>query len=579
MKKITFVLIISSLLLYMISIIYSMKWPSNNNGNAQSTPHVTYIPYSQANVIDKYISLISKMDLPQGGYSVQPVQHQYGTLYSTSYILNTLKLLDYNVQKETLKNLESFSNTEISKIVNKDNTNLVYDLFYYAEIQDLLGIQNRSSDNVAIALNMLEEEDGSYYSNIREKSNKLVAEEDRIPSMYRALFVKKALGLSISQANIDWVNKQYNKVIETSTELGLLLNLLKSMELLGLDYDKEQLLSKSMHEIAKKMEESNTVLEAADALELAKMLGFNISPTESFWKKIASRQNEDGAWSYDFGPFSEEQGTYIVVNTYHQFNREIPNKVVLLNTLLEQNSFFGGYSSMYQSDLDLNSTYYIVYLNNLFHIKLKNIEKTNEVLKRRYKDLKNLTSHEKYRLLFLKRMLGSNELLPQNLIFAEWVTEKANIIDTNNILDVYFYCLSSKELGSIINHDEIERQINSFYNLLLSEQVTNANIGTVLLTLNTLIMFQDELDGEKSIAMLGSYIDQISEILKNEPFGIFLLKNIMDLIQVDMSGNPTYAIINTMLNDAITRLQDKLASSSAPLQLADLYYYERIRGK
>ncbi|WP_338553980.1 hypothetical protein [Paenibacillus sp. KS-LC4] len=521
--------------------------------------------------ISKLNNIAGKMNLYSGGYSAQPIQNQFGSLYSTYFIVDALMRINYNFSEHEIESIKRFLEKEYDNLLNENNTNLIFDLYYYVALNSMFNMKiNNHKNEISNLLKNLKSISGSYYYEYSDLRVDDFSEINKISSTYYAVKIEKYLNMNPDIQTIKWSENILNESLKNKVDVRFISVLLKLGDELEIDYDKKLIQDLYKDDISQILIESNQLLEIDVVIELAGHLDRDYEPDELFWGKINRNQNGDGGWGYDLSEFSDEQATNIVIKIHDHYNKEVKNIEGIKDFLLEQKSFFGGFSPMFKSAFDINSTFYILYLNNKYGLENRNIEKIRGLVNSSLDNFQELSSINKNRVLLI------NDILKFNIPYTEYInSQKWGLyegVSDETLISAFYY---SEVLSEYEENDlHFEKNIEEYIERKAIKDEFNLNI--YLIVENIKLSFQT-IKSEEVMKVL--YVNNLDvERFMEGTEGMFLISNLLlNIKREEVSNKELYDSLLKDLKQKTIDLEKMIVSLDAPLNLADLYYLEKLK--
>ncbi|TYS40764.1 prenyltransferase/squalene oxidase repeat-containing protein [Bacillus infantis] len=495
-----------------------------------------------------------------GGYSIEPAEHQYGNLYSSYFILNTMDLLGEKLDASEEASLENFILEQIHLIDNKKNPNVVYDLYYAAEI---LRISNyEDSEIMKIIYDKLMKfqlKDGSFVSSYEELERK-VPNENNIRSTVMAISIIKANDKRISKDTTDWLLTQWNAIDKTEINTAKLTQILKGLSLIGnkditsiIGIDLDLFKSFYLSVLDGDSEDGTLLYDLQDVIILDEIFNFNSKPNPNLVERIYKEQNMDGGWNIFLDDYSEEQGTEAALSFLSHYNIEIPNEDLLSKTVNEQKSFNGGFSPIVQKEFSLKNSSYIYMLSQKLGLKYHNKEKTKSIIQ----DIMNSDYN----------LFNSEDLLQLNALATEFEINNSKLIDYAEIkLRDENKLQSVENIYDLLNFYKITNGKNSLAEYNIDPEVLDKdNYFTELLLLNL-----NSIDGIVSKEHINNYWEKYKDsFVKDSDKNSSLVFMLLSSLPIDKDdNNDVYKTLIHLLN----KRMHKYSATMEPLSIQDFYY-------
>jgi hypothetical protein len=247
---------------------------------------------------------------------------------------------------------------------------------------------------------------------------------------------------------------------------------------------------------------------------------------------------------------------------HNLFNLNLHKTDEMKQTLIEQKSFFGGFSPMYRSNINFNSSRIIYYLNSLYNIPIDKKDEFKILVSQNLKDFKNHSSATKYSLLALCKYLNLN--IDKDIYLDKDLWGLTGEFDLQNLKDGYYFSQALSEY----------KVLDMEFNLM-----TEKYLDKILLEPKLSI---------KEYFILQNIKNSYGEINPNDIVEVVYTnsKDILNMLEDTESLYLVYNILNDMhinndfreeMNKALSNLENKIHSKSNQLNLFDLFYYEKIK--
>ncbi|GIN63004.1 hypothetical protein J27TS8_29970 [Robertmurraya siralis] len=508
---------------------------------------------------EKYFSLIGKLDMDYGGYSIEPLQHQYGNLYSSYFLLNTKDILHEEINSSERNILKEFVSEQIKLIDNKSNPNVVYDLYYGTEILKMINYRDFVIlKNIYDKLMKFQLEDGSFVSSY-EEIDKNISDENKITSTVMAISILNTSNKEIPEKTIEWLKKTWNQIDKTDINISKLRKIIEGFEMSDArdksEINKEIELFRTFYLNALKGNSDNGTLLYAlqDAIYLDKIFEFNLTPSVELIERIYKEQNKDGGWNIFLDDFSEEQGTEVAVKVLNHFNFDIPYQDLLSKTVNEQKSINGGYAPIIQKEFSLKNTSYIYFSSQKLGLKYHRKDETFEIIQDiMSSDYSLYTSEELLQLnnLAIEFKINNNKLVN----YAEnEINKESKLQSVEKIYDlINFY--------KIINTEKLLKEHN-----IDSDVLDTDNYFTKLLLLNL-----DSIKGDISKKEINSYWGKYKDfIIKDVDKNSCLVYMLLSSLPINKEENKD--VYRTLIQ-LINKQMSNYSQTMEPLSIQEYYF-------
>lgn len=486
-----------------------------------------------------------KLRIYEGGYSI-PFIYYGGDIYSTYYIIESLKLLGVNSFTNKRKTVIMLEN----KLGDIEDKNIMMDDLYYVTkiLINLKELKNKKI-NALLKKKLVKLYRDGYYSFDTYGNEKL---KDYLISTYMASQIEDFLQFEKTKIREDWIA---NIKLDNSLSNARLIYF-KNILLLKFNHNHKipesdkKIMVKYVNETFSKTKfdlfELNTSLEIIDLLNNYN-LHYN-KPSDKIFSLLYANQNNDGGWSAVLEGPSDEQGTYLALKFLEHFNKDIRKSAILKGMLEDHQGIDGGYSKIIQKEFSIESTNMIKQISDYYGYKTKNEKETKDLLKLIISKINWNILDGKTVAHIIEALKTYNIKIPKEAI--ESIRNKyKNLIKNKN----YEQMLYVSYVMKLINVEIPKLKINTQDNL---------NFKDHLFLLGTLSM--SNRISQKDIKI---FVEKFEKHIKNnlnDPYIMWILTII--------SQNGNYADINSLISDHLIKDIDSIKSNKETFHLSDFYY-------
>ncbi|WP_107838051.1 prenyltransferase/squalene oxidase repeat-containing protein [Metasolibacillus meyeri] len=507
------------------------------------------LPY-ETEVKKKYIRLKNKLLMPEGQISIQPYQHQFGTLYSTYFMVKSLLLLEYQFDESEKNDLKSFLFKDLEVLKNQsDNINQMNDLFYAMELIKMLKLKI-DKDEIAVfevILNELLLDNGAYRSNLEVEDDKGVL----IYSTSQAIAILHHLNLEVSEHTKAWLVKAVQDWNIESEEFNAILNGYQALERIGM----KKSIPKEMYDtfIRKLNKQDNwNLFDMNIYMGWSKYTGYQAPDLEKkLYNLLVQNQNEDLGWHVFFDENSEEQGILIAIEFLQYLDSEVNGKEGLRNTLLLQQGTNGGFSPLFKTVPSLENMFFVYHIDQLLNI---NDSKQKINMDSLPFDMTSANAFETYYFVALSKMVNSDIDVKNQKLIKEKINSE--VIPRGDFRDLYFYFKTLNLLGNDLLKEFSLRE-------LWNKQKKELTFEESLFLLNVLDL-TNELTQEDTLLLIQSFKTEIDDAVE-EPIVAYLLSNLL-------FNSEEFEMFFEQLKLSANNNLEKQVKENEPLSLIQLYY-------
>ncbi|ALF09305.1 hypothetical protein [Parageobacillus thermoglucosidasius] len=487
-----------------------------------------------------------KLRMYEGGYSI-PFIYYGGNIYSTYYIMESLKLLGVNSFTNKRKTIIMLENN----LADIEDKNIMMDnLYYTVNILENLGEFKNKKINALLEKMFVKLYRDGYYSFDTYGNEKL---KDYLISTYMASQIEDFLQLDKTKIKEDWIA---NIKLDNSLSNARLIYF-KNILLLKFNHNHQipesdkKIMVKYVNETFSKTKldlfELNTSLEIIDLLNYYK-LDYN-KPPDKIFSLLYANQNNDGGWNAALEGPSDEQGTYLALKFLEHFNKDVRKSKILKEMLEDHQGIDGGYSKIIQKEFSIESTNMVKQISDYYGYKTKNEKETKDLLKLIIRKINWDILDGKTIAHIIETLKTYNIKIPEEAI--ESIQNKyKDLIKNKN----YEHALYVSYVMKLINVGIPKLKIN------IQDNLNNLNFKDHLFLLGTLSISQRI--SQKDIKIFGKKFQKDIKNNLNDPYIMWILTII--------SQNGNYVDIN--INDHLNRSIESIKNNKETFHLRDFYY-------
>lgn len=351
--------------------------------------------------------LLKKTLIASGGYAVESLYSDSGSLYSTYFALKGLNSLGKKVSQGEKEEIILFVSDQIRNLDIQNSSSLIYDLFYATNILKLVDddLKNKNIEkDIMKILDSLDTTDGYFLSSHLDDKNESHKSIFIVPTIY-SIYIYNYFNIEYSSYQIDWLKKEISSLEVNNDNITLISHLHNIKNIIDISKIINNDIKDGMIDFNQTMYEnklnSKTLFDLQASIRITELLNINIQPNTDLINELYHLQNEDGGWHVFHEDWSEEQGISIALEFINFYSIETPSKQELLKLVENQKAINGSYTSIYKKEFSLSNTFYATKINKFFGFETEYDDRTKKVIQNMDKNLDNYNPMEQYYLVSL----------------------------------------------------------------------------------------------------------------------------------------------------------------------------------